>query len=148
MLIIVLSAPSKDSLVPVVNQADVSIDQVPEDRPLLERPSLVEEGRQHMRKLLEYTMSNHISSVNLVTSICVLANIAKQRTEYMKLVLDALQTLLGNMPPTLGRSQVATARKAIKMQVVSMCKSPVAFEFQAEITSILSGLGASANEVT
>ncbi len=133
---------------PVVNQADVSIDQVPEDRPLLERPSLVEEGRQHMRKLLEYTMSNHISSVNLVTSICVLGNIAKQRTEYMKLVLDALQTLLGNMPPTLGKSQVATARKAIKMQVVSMCKSPVACEFQTEITSILSGLGASANEVT
>ncbi len=147
MLIIVLSAPNKDSLIPTINQADISIDQIPEDKPLLDKVGLIEEGRQHMRKLLEYTMSNHISSVNLIASISVLANIGKQRTEYMKLVLDALQTLLANMPPTLGKSQVATARKAIKLQLLSICKSPIAFEFQKDITSILSSLGASTNEV-
>lgn len=52
------------------------------------------------------------------------------------------------MPPTLGKSQVATARKAIKLHVISMCKTPIAFEFQTDINSILTTLGASTNEVT
>lgn len=51
------------------------------------------------------------------------------------------------MPPTLGKSQVSTARKAIKLQVVLMCKTPIAVEFQSDLTVILSSLGASSNEV-
>lgn len=95
MLIIVLSAPTKDSLIPVANQNDISIDEIADNNPVLDKPSLIVEGRQHMRKLLEYTMSNHISSVNLIASISVLTNVAKQRTEYMKLVIESLITLLG-----------------------------------------------------
>ena len=55
--------------------------------------------------------------------------------------------ITANMPPTLGKTQVNTARKAIKLQVLSMCKTPTAVEFQTDLTSILSSLGASSNEV-
>ena len=95
MLIIIFSAPSKESTIPLNNKNDISIDQITDDHPILDKASLIEEGRQYMRKLLEYTMSNHISSVNLIASISVLSNVAKQRTEYIKLVLESLSTLLG-----------------------------------------------------
>ena len=48
-----------------------------------------------MRKLIEYTLSNHISSINLIASISALSNISKQRPEYMKRVIETLSTLLG-----------------------------------------------------
>lgn len=147
MLIIILSAPTKDSLIPNNTKEDISIDQVADENPILDKASMIEDGRQHMRKLLEYTMSNHISSVNLIASISVLANVAKQRPEYMKLVIESLIALIANMPPTLGKSQVSTARKAIKLQVLSMCKSPIAFEFQNDLANVLSSVGASSNEV-
>ena len=51
------------------------------------------------------------------------------------------------MPPTLGRSQVNTVKKQIKLQILLICKTPHAFEFQSQISSILSDLGASQNEV-
>ncbi len=51
------------------------------------------------------------------------------------------------MPPTLGKSQVSTARKAIKLQVLSMCKSPIAYEFQPDLANILTSVGTSSNEV-
>ena len=54
---------------------------------------------------------------------------------------------LANMPPTLGKSQVSTARKQMKLQLLSICKTPHASEFQNQITSILSDLGLSSNEV-
>lgn len=96
MLIIIFSAPSKESTIPSNNKDDISIDQITDEHPILDKGALIEEGRQYMRKLLEYTMSNHISSVNLITSISVLANVAKQRTEYVKLVIESLSTLLSN----------------------------------------------------
>jgi hypothetical protein len=58
---------------------------------------MIEEGRHHMRKLIEYTVSNHISSVNLIASISVLSNISKQRPEYMKVVIETLSTLIGKI---------------------------------------------------
>ena len=94
MLIICFSARSKDSLTPATNEHDISIDQIMEEHPILDKEALIEEGRYHFRKLLEYIMSNHISSVNLIASISALSNIAKQRPEYMKIVIDSYSTLL------------------------------------------------------
>jgi symplekin len=101
-----------------------------------------------MRKLLEYTLSTHISSVNLITSICVLSNIAKQRPEYMAIVLNTYSKLLQNMPPTLGNSQVSTVRKQIKLQIISICKNPSCGEHVNDITKILTDLGTSSNEIS
>lgn len=40
--------------------------------------------------------------------ITIICTIARQRPEYINIVLEALETLNGNLPPTLGTSQVAT----------------------------------------
>lgn len=95
MLIIVLSPRSKESLVPNVNENDFSLDQLSNEHQILDKLSLLEEGRNYMRKLLDYTLSTHISSVNLISSVCVLSNIAKQRPEYMNIVLDTYSKILG-----------------------------------------------------
>lgn len=94
MLVIVLSLRSKESLVPSINNDDFSLDQLGSDNTLLDKSSLFEEGRQCMRKLLDYILSTHISSVNLISSICVLSNIAKQRPEYMSIVLETCQKII------------------------------------------------------
>jgi symplekin len=95
MLILILSSRTKDSLVPNFNKNDLSIDKIGDDHPVLNRMSLQEEGLVHMRKLLEYTLSTHISSVNLISSICVLSNIAKQRPDYIQTVIETFDKLLG-----------------------------------------------------
>ena len=52
------------------------------------------------------------------------------------------------MPPTLGKSQVSTVRKQMKLQIVSICKNPCCVDYQAQIATSLTDLGASSNEVT
>jgi hypothetical protein len=95
MLIIILSSPTKDSLIPNNNKDDISLDEIADGNSILDKANMIEDGRQHMRKLLEYTMSNHISSVNLIASISVLSSVAKQRPEYMKLIIESLVALIG-----------------------------------------------------
>lgn len=97
MLVIVLSERTKESIVPSTNEHDISIEQISDDHELLDKASMIEEGRHHMRKLIEYTLSNHISSVNPIASISVLSNISKQRPEYLKIVLETYTTLLSNL---------------------------------------------------
>ena len=96
MLVIIFSQRIKESLVPGINNEDFSLDQINNDSQVLEKSSLFDEGRQHMRKLFNYILSTHISSVNLISSICVLSNIAKQRPEYMEIVLETCQKILSN----------------------------------------------------
>ena len=146
-LIILFSPRIKESLVPAPNDQDFSIDQIDKENQLLDRAALAEEGRDLMRRLLKYTLSTHISSVNLIASICSLSNIARQRPEFMEVVLETYSKLIGNMPPTLGKSQVSTVRKQLKLQLAFMCKNHCCLEFVAQITTILTDLGASNNEV-
>ena len=170
MLVIVLSARTKESLVPSINNDDFSLDQLGNDNELLDKSSLFDEGHQCMRKLLDYILSTHISSVNLISSICVLSNVAKQRPEYMSIVLETCQKIISrvfclflrrgkflhnwlytcfkeNMPPTLGKSQVSTVRKQMKLQIIAICKNPCCLDYHAQIVQILTELGTSNNEV-
>lgn len=146
-LIILYSPRIKESLVPASNENDFSIDLLGNDHPLLDKAALAEEGRHHMRKLLEYTLSTHVSSVNLISSICVLSNVAKQRPEYMEVVLETYSKIIETMPPTLGKSQVSTVRKQVKLQIVAICRNHCCVEFQTQIATMLTELGTSANEV-
>lgn len=147
MLIIVLSPRSKESLVPPNCDADISLDQLSDETTVLNKSELLEEGRQNLRKLLEYTLSTHISSVNLITSICVLSNVAKQRPEYLQAILESFTKLMSNLPPTLGKSQVSTVKKQLKLQLLMICKSLFAVDFQAQISALLSLAGASTSEI-
>jgi symplekin len=51
------------------------------------------------------------------------------------------------MPPTLGKSQVSTVRKQMKLQIIAICKNPCCLDYHAQIVQILTELGTSNNEV-
>lgn len=97
-----MSPRLKESVVPANNDGDISLDQIntnnqqSDQAQVIDKSELLEEGRHHMRKLIEYTLSTHISGVNLIASISVLSNISKQRPEYMNIVLETYSKLIGN----------------------------------------------------
>lgn len=148
ILILCMSERLKESIIPHSNRFDFSVDQLEQDESeIFNRDEMKEESRYHLKKLLEYTLSNHISSVNLITSICVLSNIAKQRPEFINTVLETYSKILANMPPTLGKSQANAVKKQMKLQIHSICKSSLCIGFVTELTSLLNELGCSTNEI-
>jgi len=94
MIILVFSPRTKESFETSSSRNEISLDQVSSEHPLLDRESLLEESRVHLKKLIDYTLSIHISSVNLISSICVLSNIARQRPQFMGLILDTYSKIL------------------------------------------------------
>jgi len=52
-----------------------------------------------------------------------------------------------NLPPTLVDSQVSSVRKIIKLKLLSLLKHPASFDFQPQITTLLTDLGATQAEV-
>jgi len=48
-----------------------------------------------MEKLLEFTLSQHLSSVNLIAAMGAIANIARQRPDYMSRVVQTFEALQG-----------------------------------------------------
>jgi len=52
-----------------------------------------------------------------------------------------------NLPPTLSKSQVSSVRKNLKMQMLTLLRLPDAIEFQYNITTLLTDLGATQSEV-
>ncbi len=52
-----------------------------------------------------------------------------------------------NLPPTLVDSQVTSVRKIIKLKLLSLLKHPASFDFQPQITTLLTDLGATQAEV-
>lgn len=84
-------------------------------------------------KLLQLTASSTISSVNLMTIVVCLTNIAKQRPIHFTTVVQAFELLHGelyleligsgiismrcsaNLPPSYSPSQVSSVRKQLKV---------------------------------
>lgn len=52
-----------------------------------------------------------------------------------------------NLPPTLGKSQVSSVRKNLKLHLLSVLKHPASLEFQAQITTLLVDLGTPQAEI-
>ena len=51
------------------------------------------------------------------------------------------------LPPTLERSQVSSVRKHMKLQLISLLKHPKAVNYYDSITTLLTDLGATNQEV-
>ncbi|CAF3844169.1 unnamed protein product [Rotaria sp. Silwood1] len=68
--------------------------------------------------------------------------VAIQFIEMLALVLSQL-----NLPPTLVDSQVSSVRKIIKLKLLSLLKHPASFDFQPQITRLLTDLGATQAEL-
>uniref|UniRef100_A0A183C1G2 DUF3453 domain-containing protein n=1 Tax=Globodera pallida TaxID=36090 RepID=A0A183C1G2_GLOPA len=64
------------------------------------------EAQHSFNNLMDQIASTHITSLNLVTAISCICNIARQRPEKMPDVIGALEQLHLNLPPTLECSNI------------------------------------------
>ncbi|XP_043918440.1 symplekin isoform X2 [Protopterus annectens] len=146
-LIITLSPRTPDSDVPKKQENEISLDKVPKDHPYIKYDQLNEEGKEALEQLLKFMVHPAISSINLVTTLGSLANIARQRPMFMSEVIQAYETLHANLPPTLAKSQVSSVRKNLKLHLLSVLKHPSSLEFHAQITTLLLDLGTQQQEI-
>lgn len=112
---------------------------------------IIDEGDLVFKQLIVILGTPHISSVNLMACMQSLVTIAKLRSQtYMLPVVKALETLNCNLPPTLGKSQVSSVRKQLKLQLLILLKHPLAAstqEYQSIMVELLNELGATPNEI-
>lgn len=123
------------------------LDQVPLTLKLARPRKLEEEAKQLLGKLVGFQGSIHISSVNLMTCMSSLVIIARARPMFLGTVVQALQLLHANLPPTLSKSQVNSVRKHLRLQLVNLLKHPSAGEFHDTIVAVLTDLGMSNSEL-
>ncbi|XP_059163192.1 symplekin-like [Physella acuta] len=146
-LTLALSKKTVDSETPKKNEGDMSLDQVPDNNEILKVDSLEEEGVKAFTNLLQFQGSPHISSINLMTVMNALSNIAKQRPNFFDQVVQSFEALHVNLPPTLAKSQVSSVRKNLKIQMLSLLKHPVSVDFIPQISTLLTDLGATQSEI-
>ncbi|XP_060559831.1 symplekin-like isoform X2 [Ruditapes philippinarum] len=146
-IILTLSRKTSDSEVPKIRGENVTLDSIPESSKYLKVHKLEEEGKKMFDALLQFQASPHISSINLMTVMSSLCNIAKQRPAFFGRVVQAFETLHVNLPPTLAKSQVSSVRKNLKMQMLSLLKHKCAVDYLPNITTLLTDLGATQSEV-
>ncbi|KAL1458884.1 hypothetical protein MTO96_043393 [Rhipicephalus appendiculatus] len=87
-------------------------------------------------------------SINLMTCMQALVLIAKHRSEFMSRVIQALESLHANLPPTLAKSQVSSVRKHLKLQLLILMKHPAAVDYHGQISTLLTDLGATPQEIS
>lgn len=118
---------------------------------LVSLESLEEEAKQVLDSLVIFHNSPHISSVNLMATMQSLVLVCRNRSGYfMAKVIQSLETLHANLPPTLAKSQVSSVRKQLKLQLQILLKHPAAAlnsEYQLQITQLLNDLGATQSDV-
>ncbi|XP_077868134.1 symplekin-like [Saccoglossus kowalevskii] len=148
MLIVVLSSKTVDSDVPKKSEGDVSLDQIPQNHPILKYEELKSEGQSTFENLIKFMASPSITSVNLMATMGTMTTIGKQRPIFLSKVVQAFESLHVNLPPTLAKSQVNSVRKNLKMQLLSLLRHPSSVEFHPQITTLLTDLGATPQEIS
>ncbi|KAH7971705.1 hypothetical protein HPB52_002362 [Rhipicephalus sanguineus] len=113
MLVILQTYPDGDS--PKKTGNDFALDDVPLMLKFIKPRKLEEEAKQVFDALVVFHGTPHISSINLMTCMQALVLIAKHRSEFMSRVIQALESLHANLPPTLAKSQVSSVRKHLKI---------------------------------
>ncbi|XP_039293523.1 symplekin [Nilaparvata lugens] len=143
-LVLCQTYPEEDSL---QRENDFSLEDIPLGMKIARRRKLEEEALTLFSLMVKFHGSEHISSVNLMTCMGSLTLIAKMRPTFMGKVVAALETLHMNLPPTLSKSQVSSVRKHLKLQLLNLLKHPKAADYLNNITTLLTDLGATYNEV-
>lgn len=126
---------------------DFSLEDIPLTLKIARRRKLEEEANHIFSLLVKFHGSPHISSVNLMACMGSLCNIGKLRPEFMSKVIEALENLLLNLPPTLSDSQVSSVKKQLKLQLINILKHPSSLDHKASIASILADVGCSPQEI-
>ncbi|XP_064484219.1 symplekin-like isoform X2 [Ornithodoros turicata] len=145
MLVILQTYPDGDS--PKKSENDIALDDVPLTLKFIKPRKLEEEAKQVFDALVVFHGTPHISSVNLMACMQALVLIAKHRAEFMSKVIQALESLHANLPPTLAKSQVSSVRKHLKLQLLMLIKLPAAVDFHSQTSTLLTDLGASSQEI-
>lgn len=143
-IVILQTYPDEDSL---KRPNDMSLENIPLTMKIVRRRKLEDEAINIFEALLKMQATSHISSVNLIACTGSLCTIAKVRPNLMGPVVDAIKTLITNLPPTLTDSQVNSVRKHLKVQFINILRQPSAFEQHSNINHILSDLGATNQEI-
>ncbi|XP_035728470.1 symplekin-like [Vespa mandarinia] len=126
---------------------DFSLEDIPLTLKIARRRKLEEEANHVMDLLIKFHGSPHVSSVNLMTCMGSLALIAKIRPQFMSSVIQALQKLQHDLPPTLSDSQVTSVQKQLKLTLLGLMKHPSGIEFASTIAKLLAQLGAKEQEI-
>ncbi|EFN77112.1 Symplekin [Harpegnathos saltator] len=126
---------------------DFSLEDIPLTLKIARRRKLEEEAKNVMDLLIKFHGSPHVSSVNLMTCMGSLALIAKTRPQFMPNVIQALQRLQHDLPPTLSDSQVTSVQKQLKLTLLGLMKHPASIEYASTIAKQLSQLGAKEQEI-
>lgn len=146
MLVILQTYPDGDS--PKKTGNDFALDDVPLMLKFIKPRKLEEEAKQVFDALVVFHGTPHISSINLMTCMQALVLIAKHRSEFMSRVIQALESLHANLPPTLAKSQVSSVRKHLKLQLLILMKHPAAVDYHGQISTLLTDLGATPQEIS
>lgn len=146
MLVILQTYPDGDS--PKKSAGDFALDDVPLLLKVIKPRKLEEEAKQVFDALVVFHGTPHISSINLMTCMQALVLIAKHRSEFMSRVIQALESLHANLPPTLAKSQVSSVRKHLKLQLLTLMKHPAAVDYHGQISTLLTDLGATPQEIS
>ncbi|KAF5307789.1 hypothetical protein FQR65_LT06661 [Abscondita terminalis] len=127
---------------------DFSLEDVPLTLKIARRRKLEEEANKIFDLLIKFNGSQHVSSANLFACIGALANIARNRPEFMGRVIASIELLHSNMPPTLSSTQVNSVRKKLKTELCSLIKHHVAaHDYLENITTMLIELGYTQQEL-
>ncbi|EZA61337.1 Symplekin [Ooceraea biroi] len=126
---------------------DFSLEDIPLTLKIARRRKLEEEANHVMDLLIKFHGSPHVSSVNLMTCMGSLALIAKMRPQFMPNVIQALQRLQHDLPPTLSDSQVTSVQKQLKLTLLGLMKHPASIEYASTIAKQLTQLGAKEQEI-
>lgn len=126
---------------------DFSLEDVPLTLKIARRRKLEEEANHVTELLIKFHGSPHVSSVNLMACMGTLALIAKIRPQFMANVLQALQRLQNDLPPTLSDSQVTSVQKQLKQTLFGLLKHPAGLEFSPIIAKQLTQLGVKEQDI-
>nr|XP_022904714.1 symplekin [Onthophagus taurus] len=127
---------------------DFSLDDVPLTLKVARRRKLEEEANNIFALLIKFIGSQHVSSANLFACIGALTNIGKNRPVFLEQVINSIEKLLLNLPPTLSTTQVNSVRKKLKSEVSGLLKHNTGSEYQEKLTTMLTELGCSQSEIT
>ncbi|KAG0711695.1 Symplekin [Chionoecetes opilio] len=131
----------------VTREGEFNLDDVPLTLKVARPRKLEEESKVVLGRLLAFQGSIHISSVNLMTCMSSLTIVARARPQFLGKVVNALEILHANLPPTLTKSQVNSVRKHLKIQMLNLLKHSASYDYHYNITTVLSDLGTSSSEV-
>nr|CAB3266754.1 symplekin [Phallusia mammillata] len=146
-VVLTLSERQRYSEIPKKVESYSSLDQIPNNNPVLIKADLVTLCQKALQKMLEFVSSPAISSVNLMAAMGTLTTIAKQRPQFMASAVEAFEMLHANLPPTLAKTQVTSVRKHLKMQLMNLLRHAGSTEFHLQITNLLYDLGTNATEI-